>query len=280
MSVQMNDPDRLAGAAVVGCDMKKLGTVDAVYRDIESGRPEWVAVVSGLFGNQVSLVPLARAEFVGSDLRLPYDREQLRTAPHHDPTRALSPSDEAELFRHYDVHHGGEIGEPQSSDRTGDARMTADDTAASLGDRHDTLEPSTGEAMTRSEERLTAGTRTREVGRVRLRKHVVAEQQQVTVPVSHEELVVEREPITEADRGPGDVAPTISEEEREVVLHEQRPVVDKETEVVERVRLGTEVVTSAETVSGEVRKEEIEVDADDRPDTDPQPLREANRETT
>jgi uncharacterized protein (TIGR02271 family) len=116
--------------------------------------------------------------------------------------------------------------------------------------------------MTRSEERLNVGTQTREAGRARLRKHVVTEQQQVTVPVSHEELRVEREPITDANRGDAYDGPAISEEEHEITLRAERPVVSTETEAVERVRLGTETVRSEETVSGEVRKEEIEVDDD------------------
>ena len=76
----------------------------------------------------------------------------------------------------------------------------------------------------------------------RLRKHVVTEQQQVTVPVSHEELRVEREPITDANRGDAYDGPSISEEEHEVTLRAERPVVSTETEAVERVRLGTETV--------------------------------------
>jgi len=273
MSMNMHDPGRLAGAAVVGRNWEKLGSVDAVYHDTESGRPEWVAVVSGIFGTRVSLVPLAQAEFVGEDLRLPYDGEQLKTAPHHDPGRELSPSEEAELFRHYGFPYG-DTGTSQSSGSTGDAQMTATGRAESASaDRHGASGPTEDDAMTRSEERLSAGTRTRETGRVRLRKHVVTEHQQVTVPVSHEEVVVEREPVGDASAA-GDVAPTISDEEREVVLHEERPVVEKEAEVVERVRLGTRTVTGEETVSGEVRKEEIEVDADR------QPLRDGNRGTS
>ena len=93
---------------------------------------------------------------------------------------------------------------------------------------------------------------------------MVTEQQQVTVPVAHEELRVEREPITDANRGDAYDGPAISEEEHEVTLRAERPVVSTETEAVERVRLGTETVRSEETVSGQVRKEEIEVDDDAR----------------
>ena len=96
--------------------------------------------------------------------------------------------------------------------------------------------------MTRSEERLNVGTRTEEAGRARLRKHVVTEQQTVNVPVTREEVTIEREPITEANADQAFDGPAISEEEHEVVLHEERPVVEKEAVPVERVRLGTESV--------------------------------------
>ncbi|MDT7552866.1 MAG: hypothetical protein QOI16_1402, partial [Pseudonocardiales bacterium] len=101
---------------------------------------------------------------------------------------------------------------------------------------------------------------TQEVGRARLRKHVVTEHEQVTVPVSHEEVRLEREPITDANRGSATDGPGISEEEHEVTLRAERPVVATEAVPVERVRLGTETVRDEETVSGEVRKEQIELD--------------------
>ena len=119
--------------------------------------------------------------------------------------------------------------------------------------------------MTRSKEQLRVGTETREAGRARLRKHVVTEQQNVTVPVSREEVTVEREPITDANRGAARSGPAISEEEHEVTLRAERPVVEKEAVPVERVRLGKQTHTEHETVGGEVRKEQIEVDTDDGP---------------
>jgi uncharacterized protein (TIGR02271 family) len=105
------------------------------------------------------------------------------------------------------------------------------------------------------------GTETREAGRARLRKHVVTEHQQVTVPVSREEVTLEREPITDANRGDAYDGPAISEEEHEVTLHAERPVVGTEAVAVERIKLGTETVTETETVGGEIRKEQIELDA-------------------
>jgi uncharacterized protein (TIGR02271 family) len=91
---------------------------------------------------------------------------------------------------------------------------------------------------------------------------VVTEHQQVTVPVSHEEVRVVHEPITAANRAAAYEGHPISEAEHEVVLHEERPVVEKETVPLERVRLDTETVTGEETVGEEVRREEIEVEAE------------------
>jgi uncharacterized protein (TIGR02271 family) len=124
--------------------------------------------------------------------------------------------------------------------------------------------------MTRSEERLNVGTNTEQVGRARLRKYVVTEQQQVNVPVQHEEVRLDREPITDANRDAAVSGPAISESEHEVTLHAERPVVETEAVPVERVRLNKETVTDEQTVGGEVRKEQIEADL---PDEDNRRLR-------
>ena len=114
--------------------------------------------------------------------------------------------------------------------------------------------------MTRSEERVEVGTQTESAGKARLRKYVVTENVTQTVPVSHEEVRIEREPITDANRGAAESGPAISEEEHEVVLHGEVPVVDKDVEAVERVRLDKETVTEQATVNETVRKEQIEFD--------------------
>ncbi len=70
---------------------------------------------------------------------------------------------------------------------------------------------------------------------------------------------MDREPITDANRGQAMTGGEITEEEHEVVLHAERPVVATEAVPVERVRLGTETVTEQQNVTGEVRKEQVEV---------------------
>jgi uncharacterized protein (TIGR02271 family) len=152
----------------------------------------------------------------------------------------------------------GTAGTVGRTDRDRDGRADHTGEAGVVG--RDVSGPTTDEAMTRSEERLNVGTRSEEVGRARLRKYVVTENVTETVPVSREEVRVEREPITDANVGNAMDGPAISEEEHEVTLHAERPVVEKEAVPVERVRLDKETVTDQERVSEDVRKEEIEVD--------------------
>ena len=115
--------------------------------------------------------------------------------------------------------------------------------------------------MTRSEEELRVGTERRETGRARLRKFVVTEQVETTVPVQREEVRVEREPITDANRDAALSGGDITEEEHEVTLHAEEPVVQKDVVAKERVRMDTDVVTDERQISEEVRKERIETEA-------------------
>ena len=122
--------------------------------------------------------------------------------------------------------------------------------------------------MTRSEEELKVGTTERESGKARLRKYVVTEDVETTVPVRREEVRVEREPITDANRGEATAGPEISEEEHEVTLHAEEAVVEKDVVAKERVRLDKDVVEEEHQVSESVSKEQIEVDGDVEGDAD------------
>jgi uncharacterized protein (TIGR02271 family) len=247
----------------------KLGTIDAIYLDDETGQPEWATVTSGLFSAKAAFVPLAQAQDIGDSVQVPYDKQQVKNAPAMQADGSLSQDDEAELYRHYGLDYSehrsdsglpagtGQDVDPHDRDRDG-VYDDVQDTAVGT----DTSGPTTDDAMTRSEEELRVGTQTRERGRARLRKYVVTETQQVTVPVSREEVRVEREPITDANLEDATSGPAISEEEHEVTLHEETPVVDKRAVPKERVRLDTETVTEERQVAEEVRKEQIEVDGD------------------
>jgi uncharacterized protein (TIGR02271 family) len=241
----------------------KLGTIDAIYLDDETGQPEWATVTSGLFSAKTAFVPLAQAQDTGDSVQVPYDKQQVKNAPAMQADGSLSQDDEAELYRHYGLdysEHRSDSGLPTGEqDRDGDGVYDdVQDTAVG----RDVSGPTTDQAMTRSEEELQVGTQTRERGRARLRKYVTTEAQQVTVPVQREEVRVEREPITDANLDAATSGPAISEEEHEVTLREEEPVIEKRAVPKERVRLDTETVTDERQVSEEVRKEQIEVQGD------------------
>jgi uncharacterized protein (TIGR02271 family) len=108
----------------------------------------------------------------------------------------------------------------------------------------------------RSEEELRAGTREREAGALNVRKRVRTDREQVRVPTKHEEVSVERVPVegreaSEAEIGEDEVSMPVVEEE---VVVEKRPVVKEE------LRLRKEVVEDEELVEEDVRKEEVDVD--------------------
>ena len=234
----------------------KIGTIETLYVDEQTDKPEWALVHTGLFGTKSSFVPLAGASPSGDDVIADVDAQQVKDAPKMSSDEELSEQQEVELFRHYGI------------DYTTEGSTTATENGGAEGDRgavgHDTSGPTTDDAMTRSEEELRVGTADRERGRARLRKYVVTEEVQKTVPVRREEVRVEREPITDANAGQALDGPEISEEEHEVVLHEEEPVVEKRAVPKERVRLGKEEVVEEQTVSEEVRKERIEADGDTR----------------
>jgi uncharacterized protein (TIGR02271 family) len=239
------------GGTLTDREGEKIGSIDEVYVDRASGEPEWLAVKTGLFGGKLSFVPVAEATRTGEEVRVPYDKAQVKDAPRVDADGELSEAEEADLYRHY----GLEYGQSRSDSRLPDPHSTGGDAG---GPGRDTSGPNTDEAMTRSEEELRVGTRERESGRARLRKYVVTEEVQQTVPVQREEVRVEREPITDANRDAATAGADLSEEEHEVTLHEEEVVVDKHVVPKERVRLDKDVSTEQRDVSEEVRKEQIE----------------------
>jgi uncharacterized protein (TIGR02271 family) len=243
---------RVIGQDVYDQSGEKIGSAAEVYLDDETGQPEWVTVRTGLFGTRESFVPIRDADLTDDGVRVPVSKDRVKDAPKIDTDGHLSPQEEQELYRYYGLGNGTAQTTTQTTTGTGT------DTRAAVG--HDTSGPTTDDAMTLSEERLDVGTRSEEVGRARLRKYVVTENVTTTVPVSHEEVRIEREPITDANVGNAMDGPAISEEEHEVTLHAERPVVEKEAVPVERVRLDKETVVENETVSEGLRKEEIEVD--------------------
>ena len=256
------------GLNVVDRDGDKVGTLEDIYVDRESGQPEWAAVSTGLFGRKVCFVPIEGATPGDGEIRVPYEKQAIKDAPHFDADGRLSDGEERALYEHYGGGYQTFTGPEDDEDRLraqqqrGD-RFDRDETTSPRGTvGRDTSGPTTDDAMTRSEEELKVGTASREVGRARLRKYVVTENVTKTVPVQREEVRIEREPITDANVDDAMSGPDISEEEHEVTLHAEEPVVEKRTVPKERVRLDKDTVTEQEPVSETERKERVEAEGD------------------
>jgi len=245
----------LVGRTAYDTQGSKVGKVDTIYTDDATGQPEWLAIKTGWFGSNLSFVPLQGAQQQDDDtLIVGWNKDTIKDAPNVDPDGHLSEEEEARLYDHYRLHTtfgGGKVGGPQAQEAIQQSTSG-----------HDTSGPTTDDAMTRSEERVQARTEQHETGKARLRKWVETEHQTVTVPVRKEKVRLEREAIDEGNIDRAMSGPDLSEEEHEITLTEERPVIDKEVVPVERVRLEKDVDMTEEQVGTDVRKEQIELDDD------------------
>jgi uncharacterized protein (TIGR02271 family) len=245
----------MEGQTAVDVNGAKLGKIGQIYVDDQTGQPLWVTITTGMFGTKQSFAPLHGSRPAGGDLHLAVTKDMVTGAPGIEADGHIEDSENEALYAYYSGYLGGTT-QDQGQVYAGDTRDNLADRDGIQG--RDTSGPTTDDAMTRSEERLHVGTEQAEAGRARLRKYVVTENVTQTVPVSHEEVRLEREPVTGANRGAATSGSDISEDEHEVTLHAERPVVSKDTVPVERVRLGTETVTEDHEVSETLRKEQID----------------------
>ena len=252
--IDKSQAQSVIGQTLFSSDGASVGKIGELYVDDYRGQPEWVTVNTGLFGTSESFVPLAEASMTERGVSVPYAKNAIQDAPKANEGGQLSEAEEQDLYTHYNVPYTTEGSTFADTDQLGQST-----TSARNGDQvgHDTSGPTTDDAMTRSEERLNVGTERVQAGQARLRKWVETETQQVDVPVRTEKAVLVSEPITDANRGDALDGPAISEEEHEVTLTQERPVVNVETVPVERVRLSKSTEESTETVQQDVRKERI-----------------------
>jgi uncharacterized protein (TIGR02271 family) len=211
-----------------------------------------------------SFVPLLQADRAGHAVRVPYEKSKIKDAPNILTADAhLDESQERELYVYYGLDYAGQRSDSGLPSGQATAIQPGKDTKTNRGPSgHDTSGRNTDDAMTRSEEQVHAGTEKVTAGKARLRKWVETEDVNVKVPVTKEKARLVTEPITDANRDSALDGPGISEEEHEVTLTEERPVVAKETVPVERVKLTKDTERTEEQVSEQVRKERIEAEAE------------------
>ena len=274
------DVNAILSSTAYGSDGDKIGKVEQVFLDDNSGEPTFLTVNTGLFGAKENFVPVKGARQDGDRVVLPYTKDVIKDAPKVDADQHLSPAEEEELYRYYELNYDDGRTAGTDRDRTTAAAGTAGvagtaaadrgvtdrdvadrDRDAVAQDRRDVAATAGDEAsVVRHEERLNVGTQEREAGHARLRKYVVTDHETVDVPVEREEVTVERTPINDTnarvDNG------TIGEEEVDVTLREERPVVQKEAVAVEEVGLNKQTVQETQRVEADVRKEQVDVETD------------------
>ena len=262
------DVNAILSSTAYDTDGDKVGKVEQVFLDDNTGEPTFLTVNTGLFGAKESFVPAKDARQDGDRVVLPYQKDVIKDAPKVDADQHLSPAEEEELYRYYELNydngHGADRDRTAAAGTAGTAGVAAAGRDGDLTDRDRNVADHDDASVVRHEERLKVGTQESETGRARLRKYVVTDHETVDVPVEREEVTVERTPIRDGQVGTG----TIGEEEVEVSLHEERPVVEKETVAVEEVGLNKETVRDTQRVEADVRKEQVDVETDTDRDRD------------
>ena len=173
MSLDTREVSNWIGRTACEPDGSKIGRIEDVYLDEQTGKPEWVAVATGMFGSRLTFVPISGATSNGDDVMLNFTKQQVTDAPNAEADGALSQDDEARLYQHYGMDYSEDRSDSGLPDGGGDRATMAygdNDRNVDVDRDHD----SDG-TVTRSEEELHLNKATEEAGRVRLRKWVETE---------------------------------------------------------------------------------------------------------
>jgi uncharacterized protein (TIGR02271 family) len=233
----------------------------------------------GFLGTSSTLIPwdtISSVDDEGRALTVATDKDTAKNGPTFDDDREITPEFESEVYSYYGLQRASTTEESGSYEtyqgeetagavgpgmrmgdtETGEFRGHASDDEGVSQSQGSDLEDEDELRVQRTEEELAAGTRERQSGQLKIRKRVRTDRESIEVPTRHEEVSVERVPLsegtaTEAQIGEDEVSVPVTEEE---VVVEKRPVAKEE------VRIRKDVVEDTEVVEEDVRREEIEVD--------------------
>jgi uncharacterized protein (TIGR02271 family) len=184
---------------------------------------------------------------------------------HHSLAGLSVPSEQARYFGHkFGTGTEGAIVTVNATGREEEAIEILEEAGADIGDDasnygYGTAKPVDakniqlyGEVLRVHKDRVSGG-------EVRIRKEVSTSTQTIEVPVTREELVVERVSVSGQQ-----VAANASfkGEEYRIPLTEERAFVEKQPVVREEVRIGKKEVTNVEQFDEQVRNEELKIDQD------------------
>lgn len=247
-------PDQLFGATVRDSAGDNVGDVDGVWVDDATDELEFIGIKTGFIAGKTHLIPMANASVADGSVTVPYSKDQIKDAPSFGTDDALTPENEDEIYSYYGLDRStapSPSGLPAGDSSTQTVREAGGQDAT--GDMP--TDPTHAE-MTLSEEELVVGKRQVEYGRVRLRKVVRTEHEEVPINLRHEEIEIERVPAS--SDSPSDSA--FGEQEINVPLMGEEAVVNKQSYATEQVRLNKTNTTETETVGGDVRRTDVEID--------------------
>jgi uncharacterized protein (TIGR02271 family) len=270
--------DRFAGYEVYDQSGSKIGKIDDLFVD-ESDQPEYIGVKMGFLGTSSTLIPWETVNSVddeGRNVTVATDKETAKNGPSFDDDSEITPEFEQQVYSYYGLSRSengnGSYGSYYSDDtdagtvgpgmsmgdtETGEFREHALTDEGVNQSRGDDLADEDELRVQRTEEELAAGTREREAGALNVRKRVRTDREQIEVPTRHEEVTVERVPVSEGSTA---TEAQIGEDEVSVPLTEEEVVVEKRPVAKEEVRIRKDVVEDTEVVEEDVRREEIDVD--------------------
>jgi uncharacterized protein (TIGR02271 family) len=250
--------DRFAGYEVYDRNYEKVGKVDDLFVD-ESDNPEYIGVKMGFLGTKSTLIPfeIVRVNDKRQLVQVGADKDTIKDAPNFDDAQEITPELEERVYtyfglerptttearRAYGVYYSSSAStleegvEPAPGERTGVVMTDKDELR-----------------VQRSEEELRAGTREREAGAVRVRKRVRTDRKTMEVPKRRQEVSVDRVPVE------GETSGTEIGDEVRIPVTEEEVVVEKRPVVKEEIRIRKEVVEDTEVVEEDVRREEVDID--------------------
>jgi stress response protein YsnF len=230
--ITMQQLSEMRGAPVYDEADDRIGSIEEIFYDRESRRPEWIGIGTGFLGTKRVLVPVEGARTESDGVYVPYAKDKVKDSPDIDSDE-ISRDTEDELYAYYALSRGSAQVDGGVAEAT----------------------------VTRSEEELHVGKRETEAGQARLRKWVETEPVSEDVELRKERATVTRERIDQPVSGA-----EIGEEQVDVTLRSEEPVVEKRAVAKERIGVQKDVDVEEQTVTGEVRKERVDVegDADER----------------
>ena len=215
---------------------EKLGDVNEVFVDDQSGQPTFVEVNHGLFGMNSSLVPLRGHDFSGDDLKLGFSKDRIKDAPDFDSDKPLTPEAQSDIFKHYGLDNAHDVTDYKDSnlDSKRDAQAGAD-----------------------KDHNLTAGAGAAGAGAGVAGAGVAGAHADEKKEATH----TTDDAATERKAGVADnAAAAHTNNDGELIRSEEQLNVNKERVATGEARLRKYVVTDTETVEVPVEREEVRVE--------------------